>query len=215
MQARTLTKLASVFAAGVLIAGCATQQGTNTAVGTGTGAAAGAGLGAIFGGHRGAAVGAGLGAVAGGVVGYNWSRIKGDVENSGARDLGVSVNEQTDGSLKVNIPSTVSFDTGSYVVKPALTPVLDSVARTLNENPELRAKVVGHTDSTGSAATNQTLSQNRATAVANNLARKGIAASRLTTEGRGPNDPVADNGTDVGRAENRRVEIYLYAPKQG
>lgn len=213
MQARTLSKLAIVLATGALIAGCATPQQTNTAAGTGAGAAAGAGLGALFGGGRGAAVGAGLGAVAGGVVGYNWSRIRGDVEGSGARDLGVAVAEQPDGSLKVNIPSTVSFDTGSYVVKPELRPVMESVARNLAQNPELRAKVVGHTDSTGQAASNQTLSLNRAGAVANNITRLGVSPERVTTEGRGQNDPIADNATVAGRAENRRVEIYLYASK--
>ena len=213
MQSRTLSKLAIVIATGALIAGCATPQQNNTAAGTGAGAVAGAGLGALFGGGRGAAVGAGLGAVAGGVVGYNWSRIRGDVENSGARDLGVGVAEQSDGSLKVNIPSTVSFDTGSYVVKPELRPVLESVARNLAANPELRAKVVGHTDSTGQAGSNQTLSLNRAGAVANTISRLGVSPERVTTEGRGQTDPIADNNTVAGRAENRRVEIYLYASK--
>ena len=213
MQARTLSKLAIAIATGALIAGCATPQQNNTAAGTGAGAVAGAGLGALFGGGRGAAVGAGLGAVAGGVVGYNWSRIRGDVENSGARDLGVGVAEQSDGSLKVNIPSTVSFDTGSYVVKPELRPVLESVARNLAANPELRAKVVGHTDSTGQAGSNQTLSLNRAGAVANIISRLGVSPERVTTEGRGQTDPIADNNTVAGRAENRRVEIYLYASK--
>jgi outer membrane protein OmpA-like peptidoglycan-associated protein len=213
MQSRTLSKLAIVLATGALIAGCATPQQNNTAAGTGAGAVAGAGLGALFGGGRGAAVGAGLGAVAGGVVGYNWSRIRGDVESSGARDLGVGVAEQSDGSLKVNIPSTVSFDTGSYVVKPELRPVLESVARNLAANPELRAKVVGHTDSTGQAGSNQTLSLNRAGAVANTVSRLGVSPERVTTEGRGQTDPIADNGTVAGRAENRRVEIYLYASK--
>jgi outer membrane protein OmpA-like peptidoglycan-associated protein len=213
MQKRTLSKLAVVLATGALIAGCASPQQNNTAVGAGGGAVAGAGLGALIGGHRGAAIGAGLGAVTGGVVGYNWSRIRGDVEGSGARDLGVAVAEQPDGSLKVNIPSTVSFDTGSYVVKPELRPVLESVARNLSANPELRAKVVGHTDSTGQAASNQTLSLNRAGAVANNITRMGVSPERVTTEGRGQNDPIADNATVAGRAENRRVEIYLYASK--
>ncbi|AZG07784.1 OmpA family protein [Pigmentiphaga sp. H8] len=213
MKTNTLSKIALVAALGVFVAGCANQQQTNTAIGAGGGAALGAGLGALLGNSKGAAIGAGLGAVAGGLVGYNWKTVKQDVEKSGSKDLGIDMTEQNDGSLKVNVPSSVSFDTGSYALKPALLPVLDSVAKTLNEHPELRAKAVGHTDNTGQMSLNQTLSQNRAQAVANYLANKGVSSARLTTEGRGPNDPIASNDTVEGRAANRRTEIYLYATK--
>lgn len=215
MHSRTMLKrIAVVAATGVLVAGCATQQQTNTAVGTGAGAAVGAGIGALIGHGTGAAVGAGIGAVAGGLIGYNWKVVKDDVQQSGATSLGIDVVEMPDGSLKVNIPSNVSFDTDKTDLKPALLPVLDSVARSLNQHPELRAKVVGHTDSTGALAHNQTLSVNRARSVTDYLSRQGVAATRLTIEGRGPNDPIGDNATADGRAQNRRVEIYLYAVKQ-
>ena len=215
MHSRTMLKrIAVVAATGVLVAGCATQQQTNTAVGTGAGAAVGAGIGALIGHGTGAAVGAGIGAVAGGLIGYNWKVVKDDVQQSGATSLGIDVVEMPDGSLKVNIPSNVSFDTDKTDLKPALLPVLDSVARSLNQHPELRAKVVGHTDSTGALAHNQTLSVNRARSVTDYLSRQGVAATRLTIEGRGPNDPIGDNATADGRALNRRVEIYLYAGKQ-
>ncbi len=208
-------RLATLVAAGVVLAGCATPQGNQTAIGTGAGAALGAGLGALIGdSSRAAAIGAGIGAAAGGVAGYNWGRITGQINQSGASNMGIDVAEQPDGSLRVNVPNTVSFDTDSYTLKPALRPVLDTVAQSLNENPQLRAKVVGHTDSTGQAAYNQTLSENRARSVTNYLSRQGVAATRLTSEGRGPTDPIADNATAAGRAENRRVEIYLYAPQQ-
>ncbi|MBB1626237.1 OmpA family protein [Achromobacter sp. UMC71] len=215
MYSRTILKrIAVVAASGALMAGCATQQQTNTAVGTGAGAAIGAGIGALVGHGTGAAVGAGIGAVAGGLVGYNWKVVKDDVQRSGATSLGIDVVEMPDGSLKVNIPSNVSFDTDKTDLKPALLPVLDSVARSLNQHPELRAKVVGHTDSTGALAHNQTLSVNRARSVTDYLSRQGVAATRLSIEGRGPNDPIGDNATADGRALNRRVEIYLYAVKQ-
>lgn len=215
MYSRTILKrIAVVAASGALMAGCATQQQTNTAVGTGAGAAIGAGIGALIGHGTGAAVGAGIGAVAGGLVGYNWKVVKEDVQSSGATSLGIDVVEMPDGSLKVNIPSNVSFDTDKTDLKPALLPVLDSVARSLNQHPELRAKVVGHTDSTGALAHNQTLSVNRARSVTDYLSRQGVAATRLSIEGRGPNDPIGDNATADGRALNRRVEIYLYAVKQ-
>lgn len=214
MHSRTMLKrIAVVAASGALLAGCATQQQTNTAVGTGAGAAVGAGIGALIGHGTGAAVGAGICAVAGGLIGYNWKVVKDDVQRSGATSLGIDVVEMPDGSLKVNIPSNVSFDTDKTDLKPALLPVLDSVARSLNQHPELRAKVVGHTDSTGALAHNQTLSVNRARSVTDYLSRQGVAATRLSVEGRGPSDPIGDNATAEGRALNRRVEVYLYAVK--
>lgn len=208
--------LVCVTVAGFMLAGCAntTPQQRNTAVGTGAGAAVGAGIGALIGHGRGAAIGAGIGAVAGGLTGYNWKVVKDDVQASGASSLGIDVVEMPDGSLKVNIPSNVSFDTGKAELKPALLPVLDSVARSLQQHPELRVKSVGHTDSTGTAAINQTLSQQRANSVSQYLNKQNVVASRLSTEGRGSSDPIADNGTNEGRAQNRRVEVYLYAVQQ-
>lgn len=192
-------------------AGCATQQQTNTAVGTGVGAAVGAGVGALVGNSTGALVGAGLGAVAGGLVGYNWSTVKQEVQQSGTSSLGIDVVEMPDGSLKVNIPGGAAFDSGKSVLKPELRPVLNSVAQVMAKHPELRLKAVGHTDSTGSAASNQILSEQRARAVTTYLTGQRVARSRMSTEGRGSNDPIGDNATEEGRAANRRVEVYLYA----
>ncbi len=217
-----VSRVASCLAAVALVAGCAQLnesmgnmgQGGKTAAGAGAGAVLGAGLGALIGdSSKSAAIGAGIGAVAGGIAGYNWKGVKKDVEQSGASSLGVDVIEMPDGTLKVNIPSNVSFDTGKYQLKPALLPVLDSVARALTQHPELRAKSIGYTDSTGSAATNQTLSVNRAAAVTNYLSSQGVPATNLTAEGRGPSSPVGDNATAEGRAMNRRVELFLYAVK--
>ncbi|OXR50274.1 hypothetical protein PuT2_04110 [Pusillimonas sp. T2] len=188
------------------------SQGGRTATGVGAGAAVGAGLGAIIGdSSKAALIGAGIGAVAGAIAGYNWTGIKNDVQQSGATSLGVDVVEMPDGTLKVLIPSHVSFDTGKYALKPELLPVLDSVARALTQHPELRAKAIGYTDSTGTAQVNQTLSVNRARAVTDYIAARGISGTRLMSEGRGPSNPIADNSTPEGRAMNRRVELFLYA----
>ncbi|RKP56686.1 OmpA family protein [Pararobbsia silviterrae] len=208
MKTRWINQLSTLAIAGTLLAGCATEQGTNTAVGTGAGAAGGAALGALIGGGKGAAIGAGVGAAGGALVGYNWQSIKNKL-NGGTKGTGTQITEQQDGSLKVNIPSSISFDTNSYLIKPSFAPVLDQVAQTLNEHPELNAEIDGHTDSTGSAQLNQVLSQNRAQSVANYLVGRGVAQGRLTAYGRGATMPVADNGTEAGRAQNRRVEIYL------
>lgn len=214
MKMTRFTQVAASMTVVAMLAGCAATetQGGRTAVGAGTGAALGAGLGVLFGdSSKAAAIGAGIGAVAGGIAGYNWSGIKQDVQQSGATSLGVDVTEMPDGSLRVNIPSHVSFDSGKSQLKPALLPVLDSVARALVQHPELRAKAIGHTDSTGGAELNQRLSVERAQAVTNYLAQHGVNSMYLMAEGRGPNAPIADNSTEQGRAMNRRVELYLYA----
>ena len=161
----------------------------------------------------GAAIGAGIGAVAGGLVGYNWKVVKDDVQKSGASSLGIDVVEMPDGSLKVNIPSNVSFDTDKTQLKPALLPVLDSVARSLNQHQELRAKVVGHTDSTGAMAHNQTLSVSRAKSVTDYLARQAWPPAACRSRARAERSDRRQCHRR-GRAANRRVEIYLYAVKQ-
>lgn len=223
MNAMRLNRLVACVGTVALMAGCANiQEGMGgmsktggTAVGAGAGAALGAGLGAIIGDTGSAAlIGAGIGAVAGGIMGYNWSGIKKDVQQSGASSLGIDVIEMPDGTLKVNIPSNVSFDTDKYDLKPQLLPVLDSVARALAQHPELRAKAIGYTDNTGPAAYNQNLSVNRARSVSNYLSQQGVAPSRLSIEGRGATSPIGDNATPEGRALNRRVELFLYAVKQ-
>jgi outer membrane protein OmpA-like peptidoglycan-associated protein len=213
MNAKIMTRLSVLAVVGALLGGCATQQGTNTAVGTGVGAGTGAALGAIFGGGKGAAIGAGVGAAVGGVTGYNWQNIKNKLGGA-TKGTGTQITEQPDGSLKLNIPSSVTFDTNSYAIKPSFAPVLGQVAQTLNQNPEVIAQVVGHTDSTGQPAYNQTLSVNRAQSVAQQLATDGVNPQRLSATGMGATQPIADNNTEAGRAQNRRVEIYLRAMAQ-
>jgi outer membrane protein OmpA-like peptidoglycan-associated protein len=213
MNAKIMTRLAVFAVAGSVLAGCATQQGTDTAVGTGVGAGTGAAIGAIFGGGKGAAIGAGVGAAVGGVTGYNWQNIRNRMSGA-TKGTGTQITEQPDGSLKLNIPSSVTFDTSSYAIKPSFAPVLDQLAQTMQQNPEIVASVVGHTDSTGSPQYNQTLSVNRAQSVTGYLAQHGVAPQRLSATGMGPSQPIADNNTEAGRAANRRVEIYLRATAQ-
>jgi len=99
------------------------------------------------------------------------------------------------------------FDFNKATIKPAGRDVLDKAVKTLRDNPEVRVVVEGHTDSIGSDAYNQKLSERRARAVGDYLISQGIAASRITTRGYGKSRPVASNKTEAGRAENRRAEI--------
>lgn len=184
------------------------ERERGTAQGAGAGAVAGAVLGSVTGGSgaRGAVIGGAIGAVAGNL----WSKRMEDkrraLEQSTA-GTGIAVDRTTDNRLKLNVPSDVSFDTGRADIKPAMRPVLDDVGRQLDNNT--RATIVGHTDSTGSAGTNQALSQQRAQAVRDYLVTRGVNASHLSVEGRGSREPVASNDSDSGRAANRRVEIFL------
>lgn len=202
-------KLLSLALVAALAAGCATEQGTHTAVGTGTGAVVGAGVGNLIGrDKKSTAIGAAVGAAVGAGVGYNWTAIRNKLSGQTA-GTGTQITEQPDGSLKVNIPSQVTFDTDSATIKPSFRSVLDGVAQTISQEPSVNAQVVGHTDSTGNPDHNMTLSQRRAQSVEAYLADRGIARARLTADGRGQTQPVASNATEEGRTQNRRVEIYL------
>lgn len=200
--------LIMISLAAALVAGCATQRQTETAVGAGAGAATGAVIGGIAGGGRGAAVGAGVGAAAGAAVGYNWQTIK-EKLGIATEGSGVQVSEQKDGSLKLNVPGSISFATASASIEPRLYPTLDKIAGTLNEYPASTITITGHTDSVGDANYNVDLSRRRAAAVADYLAQRNVQRNRMMVEGRGEMEPVADNATDAGRAQNRRVEMVV------
>jgi len=201
--------LITIALAATVAGGCATQRQTETAVGTGAGAAAGAVLGTMIGGSgRGTTVGAVVGAGVGAAAGYNWQLIK-EKLGMATKDSGVQVSEQKDGSLKVNVPASVSFASGSAVIDGRLNPTLDKIANTLNEYPASTITVIGHTDSVGGAQANLELSSRRAAAVADYLGQRGVQRNRMVTQGRGEAEPVADNATETGRAQNRRVEMVI------
>ena len=101
----------------------------------------------------------------------------------------------------------ITFDVGKSTIKPESMGEINRIVQLMNENPTLKFSVEGHTDSTGNAASNQTLSEQRAQAIVDKLVELGIAKDRLTAVGKGQNNPIADNSTDEGRAKNRRVEF--------
>jgi outer membrane protein OmpA-like peptidoglycan-associated protein len=207
--------LTTVAIAIVTLSGCANM--TETQRTTGTGAAIGAAAGAVIGGatkggSKGVATGAVVGAALGAGGGYLWSQRmqeqKATMEQATA-GTGVGVTQTPDNQLKLDIPSDISFDTGRYDIKSNLRPILDRFATTLNQNPVTTVKIVGHTDGTGSDAVNEPLSVNRASATRNYLTDRGVAANRISIDGRGAREPMADNNTVAGRAMNRRIEIFV------
>ena len=201
------------LAAAAFLAGCAdmSERQKGTATGAAIGAVAGAVLSSATGGKAGtgAVVGGALGAVGGNL----WSKRMEDKRaamEKATQGTGIDVARTPDNQLKVNVPSDFSFDVGRAAIKPQMRPVLDQFAQGLD--PTMRVRIVGHTDSTGNDAINNPLSVDRAQSVRDYLAGRGVAPSRVETEGHGSREPVADNGNDAGRAQNRRVEIFLREP---
>ncbi|ABA57336.1 OmpA/MotB [Nitrosococcus oceani ATCC 19707] len=190
-----------------------TQKGS--AVGTVGGAAAGAAIGAAIDGGSGAGWGALAGAVAGGLtgsaVGYMNDQQR-EMEAALAeerRGHQLEIQRLQDESLKLDIPSEISFDHDSDVLKPAFLPTLDKIAEVLKKYNKTVVHVIGHTDSTGSEKYNLDLSLRRAGNVAVYFERKGVPSQRLSIYGRGESEPRASNATAAGRQLNRRVEIIL------
>lgn len=101
----------------------------------------------------------------------------------------------------------IHFDTGKAVILPDSETVLNEISKMLQQNPTVKLSVEGHTDNVGSASANQALSEKRAQAVVTWLSTHGVDAPRLKAKGWGQTKPVTDNGTEDGRAKNRRVEL--------
>jgi outer membrane protein OmpA-like peptidoglycan-associated protein len=103
----------------------------------------------------------------------------------------------------------VVFQTGKADLKPGAAERLRPLAAYLQANPNVKVRIDGHTDAQGSDSYNQQLSNNRAVSVGTALASMGVDASRIQAVGHGEAKPVADNNTDAGRQQNRRVEVTL------
>lgn len=211
------TLFVSTVAVVFTVAGCANMTGTQkgTASGAGIGAAAGGVIGAVTaGGNRGksAATGAAAGAAVGAIGGYIWSKKMEEQRakmQQASQGTGIDVGKTADNRLKLNIPADAGFDVGRDDIKPVLGGVLTRFAATMNEHAVTTISIIGHTDNTGSDAINDPLSNARANATRDFLLARGVASNRIATAGRGEREPMASNDTDVGRAQNRRVEIYI------
>lgn len=159
-----------------------------------------------------ALVGAGVGALTGGAIGNYQDRQERALRERMA-GTGVGVVRQGD-NITLNMPGNVTFAFNDASLQPQFYPVLNDVARTLNEYNQTVIEVAGHTDNVGSDAYNQELSVRRANSVAAYLSGQGVMQQRLITVGAGESRPIASNDTEEGRAQNRRVEITL-VPVQG
>lgn len=189
-----------------------------TKAGAGIGAATGALLGTAIDKGEGTAIGAVVGALAGGAVGNYMDRQQQAFEQALAEEQrmhNLEIQRLQDNSLKLNIPSEVSFDFDSAALKPAFRPTLEDIANVLQQYDKTMVQIIGHTDSVGSDAYNMQLSQRRAENVAEFFAARGISRARLQSVGRGESEPRATNATPEGRQLNRRVEIIIKPVVQG
>ncbi len=219
MNIRAMTIVTITTGLTIMLGGCETLDAytqeakiSNATKGALIGAAAGAVVGLASGDdaverRQRALIGAGVGALAGGAIGYYMDRQEAELRAELA-GTGVSVTRIGD-NITLNMPGNVTFGTNSSNLNAAFFNVLTSVSKVLAEYDRTVVEVAGHTDSSGSNAYNQGLSERRAGSVAQYLRSQGINDQRLMTIGLGENMPVADNSSSSGKQTNRRVEITM------
>lgn len=208
----------AAVASGLALSGCTTDPNTGqqrlnkTALGTLAGAAGGAVVSKATGGEktgRDAAIGAALGAG----VGYYMERQAKQLEQQMA-GTGVTVEQNpTTGDIDLVMPGNITFAFDDATLSSSFKPTLDKLASTMNQYNKTTVNIAGHTDSRGSASYNMGLSRDRAYSVANYLTARGVSANRINVVAYGESRPIADNSTDYGRQQNRRVELTINSPQ--
>ena len=206
-------RAAVLFFAAALGPACATNQGKGAAIGAGGGAVAGAGIGALVGGGKGALIGgligAGVGAGSGALIGRYMDKQEAELK----KVKGANIERQGD-KLVVRFDSAILFDKNKALLKPKSKTDLTTFAEVLKRYPDTDLVVEGHTDNKGKKPRNQKLSVERAQAVIAHLSSVGVAGTRMTGRGYADDRPVADNKTEDGRKQNRRVEVQIEANQQ-
>lgn len=207
----------SIILSGCIFTGCASMSNTGkgAAIGAGGGAALGAGIGALAGKGKGAAIGAAVGAAigsgTGALIGRRMDKQKKELEAIEGAKVETVHDANNLQAIKVTFDNGILFATNKSELSPASREALIKFANSLKNSPDTDVTIYGHTDNTGSRAVNERISKERADAVANYLVSQGISRSRMTTEGLAFDQPIADNSTASGRAQNRRVEVYITA----
>jgi len=180
-------------------------------IGAGSGAVIGGVLGRVIGGKDGTAAGAIIGAAVGGTGGALIGRKMDKQAEDLQRDMQNAKVERVGEGIKITFDSGILFDVNSATLRPASQSEIQKMAAVLQKYPDTNVLVEGHTDNTGSDAINNPLSQRRAQAVADYTITQGVDPSRVTSQGYGSSQPIADNTTAEGKQANRRVEIAIYA----
>ncbi len=198
----------------LIVGGCNTSKGVQ---GGAIGAGAGAGIGAVIGNQfgdngtaYGAIIGAAVGGTAGALIGHHMDKQAEELRN----DLKGATVERVGEGIKITFDSGLLFGVDQSSLSSTSQDNLTQLAQTLNKYQDTEILIEGHTDSSGSEDHNMTLSKDRAQSVASYLTTAGVKSSRITTKGYGETQPIADNSTTEGMAQNRRVEVAIYADKR-
>ncbi len=224
MRPGAVRSLACALVGGLVLAstpGCVTDPYTGEqrisktaiggALGGGIGAGVAAGIAALAGkdAAKAAMIGAGVGVLGGAAIGgymdYQDAKLRKFLEGTGVR----VIHDRQTNQITLVMPSNITFDTNSSVLRPDFLDVMHAVSLVLIEYDKTIIEVMGHTDSDASDAYNLDLSRRRAQAVGNTLVSKGVASMRILTEGFGEKYPVASNVTPDGKQLNRRVELRI------
>ena len=210
MKFRVATYCIAIATASLLTVSCSRM--TKTQKGAVIGSTTGGTIGALIGRKAGntavgAVIGGAIGGVAGAYIGRKMDRQAAEIRKNVP---GAEVIEAGEG-LIVKFDSGILFDVNKAELKPNAKTNIENLAATMKNNPETNIMVIGHTDADGSDSHNYSLSERRAAAVKAYTAAHGVSSSRLTTVGKGETEPIADNSTANGKAQNRRVEIVIVA----
>lgn len=206
--------LVALLCTALFLTACAGDPNRKTKIGAGVGAVLGGLAGSRLGDKSGtnAAIGAAIGALAGGGTGRymdnQQKELNEKLQAEQARDM-LNISRLSGDALKIGVASDASFAVDSFTLSGNAQSTFNKIATVLKDYDKTAIHVVGHTDSTGRAEYNQKLSQQRAEAVGQFLAGRGVNTQRLLTWGRGQSEPIADNSTQAGRSQNRRVDIVL------
>lgn len=216
MKRIVLIVMCALLVAMVPSCGSMNNTGKGALIGTGGGAALGAGIGALIGKGKGAAIGAAIGSAigagTGALIGKKMDK-KAEELKAALENADVETVKDANGldAIKVTFESGILFPTNGTSLSNVSKTQLKNFANKMSDMVDTDITIYGHTDNTGTAEVNERISNQRAASVQSYLQSLGIASSRIKAEGKSFNEPIADNSTSAGRAQNRRVEIYISA----
>jgi outer membrane protein OmpA-like peptidoglycan-associated protein len=222
MRNKNFGLIAIILSSVLIFSGCKSLNNASKGglIGGGAGAAIGAGVGVLIGkSGKSAAIGAAVGTAVGATTGVIIGKKMDKAAEEAARIEGARVDSITDANnlkaIRVTFDSGILFRTGKSDLNTKSKNALSKFAKILVDNPTMDIAIMGHTDNTGSLEINQRLSMERAQSVADYLKTQNITANQLKeVSGKDYSMPVADNNTKIGREQNRRVEVYMYASEE-
>ena len=212
MNTRVRSGVSVVALVAFTAVGCSTWENMGNrergaVIGAGGGAVAGGVIGNQVGNTAaGAIIGAAIGGAAGAIIGHQMDQQAEELDDIAGADV-----QRVGEGIVVTFDSGILFDFDSDALKTNARSNLSELAASLQRHPDVDVMIVGHTDATGTDDYNMNLSYRRANSAAQYLQQQGVASSRIETAGRGESEPIASNDDEAGRAENRRVEVAIFA----